>query len=104
MLNLVAPGKSFWSILNRLFRKSRGRTLSHLSPHAHPVFVLEKPVQKRRERNLKDLATELMVKVVRNNDWRQRESFNLIPSEQTPSLLVRLFSMTDPSGRYAKHR
>jgi aminomethyltransferase len=45
-----------------------------------------------------------MLKAVRNNDWRQKESFNLIPSEQTPSLLVKLFSMMDPSGRYAEHR
>jgi aminomethyltransferase len=77
---------------------------SEAPPYAHPVLVLEKPVKKRRERSLKDLSTELMLKAVRNNDWRQKESFNLIPSEQTPSLLVKLFSMMDPSGRYAEHR
>ena len=77
---------------------------SEAPPYAHPVFVLEKPVKKRREQSLKDLATELMLKAVRNNDWRQKESFNLIPSEQTPSLLVKFFSMMDPSGRYAEHR
>ncbi|HUL36956.1 MAG TPA: glycine cleavage system aminomethyltransferase GcvT [Thermodesulfobacteriota bacterium] len=77
---------------------------SEAPPYAHPVLVLEKPVKKRRERSLKDLSTELMLKAVRNSDWRQKESFNLIPSEQTPSLLVKLFSMMDPSGRYAEHR
>jgi aminomethyltransferase len=29
---------------------------------------------------------------------------NLIPSETTPSLLVRLLTISDPSGRYAEHR
>ena len=82
-----------------------GKNLSsEAPPYAHPVLVLEKPVKKRRERSLKDLSTELMLKAVGNNDWRQKESFNLIPSEQTPSLLVKLFSMMDPSGRYAEHR
>ncbi|MFB3884194.1 MAG: glycine cleavage system aminomethyltransferase GcvT [Thermodesulfobacteriota bacterium] len=73
-------------------------------PYAHPVFVVEKPVKKREERRLMNLATQLMLKAVQNNDWRQKDSFNLIPSEQTPSLLVKLFSILDPSGRYAEHR
>jgi aminomethyltransferase len=77
---------------------------SEAPPYAHPFFVLEKPAKKLGMRSLKDLATELMLKTVQNNDWRQKESFNLIPSEQTPSLLVKLFSMMDPSGRYAEHR
>jgi len=46
----------------------------------------------------------LAQKVERNNIWRQKESFNLIPSESTPSLLVKLFEISDPSGRYAEHR
>jgi len=77
---------------------------SEAPPNAHPVFVVEKPVKKHGEGSLNDLATELMLKAVQNNDWRQKESFNLIPSEQTPSILVKLFSMLDPSGRYAEHR
>jgi glycine/serine hydroxymethyltransferase len=43
-------------------------------------------------------------KIRENNDWRQRESFNLIPSETTPSLLVKMCEISDPSGRYAEHR
>jgi glycine/serine hydroxymethyltransferase len=46
----------------------------------------------------------LAQKVERNNLWRQKESFNLIPSESTPSLLVKMFEISDPSGRYAEHR
>jgi aminomethyltransferase len=77
---------------------------SEAPPYAHPLFVLQEPVKRRGERGLKNLATELMLKAVQNTHWRQKESFNLIPSEQTPSLLVRLFSVMDPSGRYAEHR
>jgi glycine/serine hydroxymethyltransferase len=47
---------------------------------------------------------ELSGRVVRNNIWRQRESFNLIPSESSPSLLVKMCEISDPSGRYAEHR
>ncbi len=43
-------------------------------------------------------------KIRENNDWRQCESFNLIPSETTPSLLVKMCEISDPSGRYAEHR
>ncbi len=92
----------------------RGRTVegliveTHLSteapPYAHPVFVPEAPVKKREKRDLKDLASRLTLRAIQNTHWRQKEVFNLIPSEQTPSLLVKLFSMMDPSGRYAEHR
>ncbi len=47
---------------------------------------------------------ELAKKVEKNNQWRQRECVNLIPSETTPSLLVKLCEISDPSGRYAEHR
>ncbi len=39
-----------------------------------------------------------------NNVWRQKECFNLIPSESTPSLLVKMCEISDPAGRYAEHR
>ncbi len=43
-------------------------------------------------------------KIIENNNWRQRESFNLIPSETTPSILVKICEISDPAGRYAEHR
>ncbi len=46
----------------------------------------------------------LAQKVERNNIWRQKETFNLIPSESTPSLLVKICEISDPAGRYAEHR
>lgn len=53
---------------------------------------------------LEQTFRDLTAKVVENNLWRQRRCFNLIPSENTPSLLVKLFEISDPSGRYAEHK
>ncbi len=54
--------------------------------------------------NLEQQLRELAAKVVENNLWRQRRCINLIPSENTPSLLVKLCEISDPSGRYAEHK
>ncbi len=43
-------------------------------------------------------------RAVANNRWRQHRCFNLIPSESTPSLVVKLCEISDPAGRYAEHR
>ena len=51
-----------------------------------------------------DKVQALCAKVEANNTWRQKESFNLIPSESTPSLLVKMCEISDPAGRYAEHR
>jgi len=53
---------------------------------------------------LEEKLTELAEKVIENNLWRQRRCFNLIPSENTPSLFVKLCEISDPSGRYAEHK
>ena len=54
--------------------------------------------------SLLEKTEQLLKKVERNNLWRQRECFNLIPSESTPSLLVKMCEISDPSGRYAEHK
>jgi glycine/serine hydroxymethyltransferase len=54
--------------------------------------------------SFKEKTESLSRKISQNNDWRQRESFNLIPSESTPSLLVKMCEISDPAGRYAEHR
>lgn len=46
----------------------------------------------------------LSKRIEENDSWRQKECFNLIPSETTPSLLVKMCEISDPSGRYAEHR
>lgn len=46
----------------------------------------------------------LIKKTLSNTRWRRQECINLIPSEQTPSPLVKMLSVMDPSGRYAEHK
>ncbi|MBM3318278.1 MAG: hypothetical protein FJY75_10560 [Candidatus Eisenbacteria bacterium] len=53
---------------------------------------------------LTEQARRLTQRVVANNAWRQRRCFNLIPSENTPSLLIKALEISDPAGRYAEHR
>jgi aminomethyltransferase len=80
----------------------------HLSgeapPYARPILIQGLKKREVPRGNLKDLTERLVSRVVENTYWRQRETINLIPSETTPSLLVRLLTITDPSGRYAEHR
>ncbi|MFH1103220.1 MAG: glycine cleavage system aminomethyltransferase GcvT [Pseudomonadota bacterium] len=47
---------------------------------------------------------DLLTRSIENTRWRQEECINLIPSEQTPSPLVKLLSISDPAGRYAEHK
>jgi aminomethyltransferase len=49
-------------------------------------------------------AAGLLHRSLENHEWRQHGCINLIPSEMTPSPLVRLLQVTDPVGRYAEHR
>jgi glycine/serine hydroxymethyltransferase len=54
--------------------------------------------------DLHQRVADLARRTVRNNLWRQRQCFNLIPSETSPSLLMKLCEIADPAGRYAEHR
>ncbi|HVP57757.1 MAG TPA: hypothetical protein VMU02_06635 [bacterium] len=54
--------------------------------------------------DLKAKLEDILDRTVRNNLWRQRQCFNLIPSETTPSLVVKMCEISDPAGRYAEHR
>jgi len=77
---------------------------SEAPPYAHPILIQEPKKKPVPVGNLKDLTERLVRYVAENTDWRQRETVNLIPSETTPSLLVRLLTISDPSCRYAEHR
>ena len=60
-----------------------------------------------RETPMADLSgrmTELFGRIRENNLWRQRSCVNLIPSENTPSPLVKICEICDPAGRYAEHK
>ncbi|MFO7626978.1 MAG: hypothetical protein R6V62_06950 [Candidatus Fermentibacteraceae bacterium] len=54
--------------------------------------------------NLEARMRELFKRIETNNRWRQTECINLIPSENTPSPLVKICELCDPAGRYAEHR
>jgi len=77
---------------------------SEAPPYAHPTLIQEPKKIHAPVGSLKDLSEILIRRVAENTHWRQRETVNLIPSESTPSLLVRLLTVSDPSGRYAEHR
>jgi len=79
---------------------------SEAAPYARPLLVKEQGeiTMTSPKESMKDLARSLARKACDNTRWRQTKTFNLIPSEQTPSPLVRLLTIADPSGRYAEHR
>jgi glycine/serine hydroxymethyltransferase len=54
--------------------------------------------------NLEARMRELFNRIEKNNHWRQTQCINLIPSENTPSPLVKICELCDPAGRYAEHR
>lgn len=53
---------------------------------------------------LQEQIESLTGRILENNRWRQQQCFNLIPSEMTPSILVKMCEISDPAGRYAEHR
>jgi glycine/serine hydroxymethyltransferase len=53
---------------------------------------------------LSEKTRTLLDRVEANSLWRQRDCVNLIPSESTPSILVKMCEIADPAGRYAEHR
>jgi len=78
---------------------------SDAPPYARPIVyrppepeMVIPPLDARRE------VGALLRETIANHRWRQRECINLIPSEMTPSPLVRLVSVGDPAFRYAEHR
>jgi aminomethyltransferase len=83
-----------------------GRHLSSAAPpYARPVLVKPKSLSKGSPAvELFSAAEYLVEKAIQNTIWRQRQTINLIPSEQTVSPLVSLLSITDASHRYAEHR
>jgi aminomethyltransferase len=100
---------------NRLTIEIRGKAVeavvvpyhlrSDAPPYARPVIhAFAGPEAPHATGDPQALAGRLLRQTLANHEWRQRECVNLIPSEMTPSPLVRLLSITDPSFRYAEHR
>ena len=62
----------------------------------------ERPASPAGDERLR--AQRLLEQAIANHEWRQERTLNLIPSEMTPSPMVRLLSITDPAFRYAEHK
>ncbi|HET6477872.1 MAG TPA: glycine cleavage system aminomethyltransferase GcvT [Dehalococcoidales bacterium] len=75
-------------------------------PYAHPLLPgnTENNTPANGEKAMEELAVNLIEKAHDNTMWRQQQTVNLIPSEQTASPLVKLLTIADPSHRYAEHR
>lgn len=74
-------------------------------PYARPVVhpELGRQVASNSPERGEQRMDRLVRRAIENTEGRQIRKVNLIPSEQTPSLLVRLLSILDPVGRYAEH-
>ncbi len=76
-------------------------------PHARPILWNELQPEggaAGAAAPLSRAARRLVEQAVANTLWRQHDAINLIPSENTPSPLVRLLCIMDPAGRYAEHK
>jgi aminomethyltransferase len=78
---------------------------SDAPPFARPiVYQPPSPPSRPAAPDIRKAVGRLLAGTVKNHRWRQEECVNLIPSEMTPSPLVRLVSISDPAFRYAEHR
>ncbi len=81
---------------------------SDAPPYARPItWSMYRGTQAAKAQAQPDsagLARDWVQRAVANHQWRQQQCINLIPSEQTPSPVVRLLSISDPVGRYAEHK
>jgi aminomethyltransferase len=78
---------------------------SEVPPYAQPILwdhALESKAVPSGEAPYK--IRTLLEKTLQNTLWRQQQCINLIPSEMTPSPMVRLMSVMDPAFRYAEHK
>jgi aminomethyltransferase len=78
---------------------------SDAPPFARPIIYGDEAGHKLESpTDYKTKALNLLEKSYDNTLWRQHETINLIPSEQSHSSAVRLLSVMDPSFRYAEHK
>jgi aminomethyltransferase len=78
---------------------------SEAPPYSRPILwdhALESEAVPSGEAPYK--VRTLLEKTLQNTLWRQQQCINLIPSEMTPSPMVRLLSAMDPAFRYAEHK
>lgn len=98
-ITLEVRGKSLGGMVVRHHLRSDAPPYARPIVYPHPANRPSTPAADEPA-----AAGVLLRKTVDNHLWRQKECINLIPSEMTPSPLVRLVSVTDPAFRYAEHR
>jgi aminomethyltransferase len=74
----------------------------YASPAIHPEEFKETPRQENK--SAFELLKAHAERTAENTRWRQKDCFNLIPSENTPSPLVRALLLCDAMGRYNEHK
>ncbi|MCF8104898.1 MAG: glycine cleavage system aminomethyltransferase GcvT [Desulfohalobiaceae bacterium] len=78
---------------------------SEAPPYFHPLPAgYARPAPETPEGRALGRLRTVLGKSWENHAWRQGLTINLIPSEMTPSPLVRLTQVADPVGRYAEHK
>ncbi|MCG6534366.1 MAG: glycine cleavage system protein T, partial [Syntrophales bacterium LBB04] len=78
---------------------------SDAPPWFHPITVeWQRPASQVLLGRSMEKAVSVLTRSLENHGWRQEHCVNLIPSEMTPSPLVRLLQVADPVGRYAEHK
>jgi aminomethyltransferase len=80
---------------------------SEAPPYTHPITyeqLFERAEAAPPQAAVSKDVRVLLEKAIANAEWRQQQCVNLIPSEQSPSVMTRLLSVMDPVCRYAEHR
>jgi aminomethyltransferase len=78
---------------------------SEAPPFSRPITCYRPPTPEPPALTPWIVKTQILLKeAIDNTRWRQTQCINLIPSEQTPSALVKRCCMLDPCGRYAEHK
>lgn len=81
---------------------------SEAPPYFRPILPHAAKKVEKKETSAVGKAIEkavfLFKRTLDNHEWRQSRCINMIPSEMTPSPLVRVIQVTDSVGRYAEHK
>ncbi len=92
-------GKPVRAVIVPGFLRSEAPPYARAALHHAPAADQAAPVDAVERK-----VAELLDRAIENTEWRQRDCINLIPSEMTPSPMVRRLSILDPAGRYAEHK
>src|SRR5438132_13153578 len=70
--------------------------------HAILGYIVQRPTDRQGERRMTVDINDIERIIAEENTWRQRQTINLIASENTPSEAVQRVQISDFMGRYAE--